>query len=105
MLALVKAIQNALERSQLNGLEASLIIRVLIPAGSQATQAAHRVSDEPSQGQASARAAQQVSRPPSRGWGFFLVQKPEDNPQASAGESYYLIELFLYQERKQSQKQ
>lgn len=34
-----------------------------------------------------------------RGWGFFLVQKEERDPQTCAGEAYHLIELYLYQER------
>jgi len=33
------------------------------------------------------------------GWGFFLIQKQEDDPQALAGELRHVIELFLYQER------
>jgi len=36
----------------------------------------------------------------SSGWGFFLIQKQEDDPQAPAGELRHVIELFLYQERE-----
>jgi hypothetical protein len=37
-----------------------------------------------------------------QGWGFFLVQKKEDDPQAPAGESHHVVELYLYQEREHS---
>lgn len=37
-----------------------------------------------------------------RGWGFFLVKKEEDNPEAPAGESHHVVELYLYQEREHS---
>ncbi|GIK40885.1 MAG: hypothetical protein BroJett011_47180 [Chloroflexota bacterium] len=99
-LALAKSARNALERSRLDGSEASLIVRVLVPESSETTEEGGQAGNEPGQGGVSARVARQVRRPSSRGWGFFLVQKQEDNPQASAGKSYHLIELFLYQERE-----
>jgi hypothetical protein len=99
-LALARATRNALERSRLDGSEASLIVRVLVPESSETTEEGGQAGNEPDQGGVSARVARQVRRPSSRGWGFFLVQKQEDDPQASAGKSYHLIELFLYQERE-----
>jgi len=55
--------------------------------------------------------AQQADQGAGCGWGFFLVQKPADDPhprghlrQTSAGESHYLIELFLYQEKPSPRK-
>lgn len=93
-LALVKAAWNVMERSRLYGSDTPLIIRVLIPKDYEATQEADQTSDKPSQYQTSERADQKSSR----GWGFFLVQKQEDEPKASAEESQYMIEVFLYQE-------
>jgi len=43
--------------------------------------------------------AQQSGRRECRGWGFFLIQKQEDGPQASAGGAHQVIELYLYQEQ------
>jgi len=103
-LALTKATRNALERSYLSHSRMSLLIRVLIPKGSEAIQPADQPSDKSSQPQISEGMVQQASRSPSRGWGFFLVQKQEDDPQALAGESHYLIELFLYHEKERSSK-
>jgi hypothetical protein len=37
-------------------------------------------------------------------WGFFLIQKQEDDPQAPAGELRHVIELFLYQERERPRR-
>jgi anti-sigma regulatory factor (Ser/Thr protein kinase) len=42
---------------------------------------------------------EQGGRQEHRGWGFFLIQKQEDGPQASAEGAHHLVELFLYQER------
>lgn len=81
-LALARATQNALERSSLSGSKTSLRIKVL-------------VAEE---------TAQPAGRSTSHGWGFFLVQKQQDNPPAPAGEQHDVIELFLYQERKHSRK-
>ncbi len=39
-----------------------------------------------------------------RGWGFFLIQKPKENPLVSDVASQRVIELFLYQERGLSRK-
>lgn len=38
------------------------------------------------------------------GWGFFLIEKQEDDVPASAGQSHHAIELYLYQERERSGK-
>ena len=40
----------------------------------------------------------------SSGWGFFLIQKQEVDPQAPAGELHHVIELFLYQERERPRR-
>jgi hypothetical protein len=37
-----------------------------------------------------------------RGWGFFLVERQADAPEACAGESHHLIELYLYQEQRRA---
>jgi hypothetical protein len=96
--ALTQAIHNTMECSRLYGSEAPLFIRVLIPEDGETTAEAGQASDEPAQRQVSERAAQQISGSASRNWGFFLVQKQGDDPQAVAGESHHVIELFLYQE-------
>lgn len=103
-LALTQAARNTMERSRLYGSETPLFIRVLIPEAGETTREAGRTGDGPTQRQVSERATQQVSRPASRSWGFFLVQKQGDDSQAPAGESHYLIELFLYRERERSRK-
>lgn len=82
-LALVGAAQNGLEGNRPGGSKTWLRIRVLIPAGSETPQA---------------------DRPIARGWGFFLVQKQGDSPPALTGKAHYLIELFLYQEKRRSRK-
>lgn len=43
--------------------------------------------------------AQGVGREKRRDWGFFLLERQESDPRASAGESHHLVELCLYQER------
>ena len=92
-LALTKAIQNVLERSQLNGSEEVLIIRVLIPEHDWRTWADLQAGDELTEHQMTKRQAQRVGRPPSRGWGFFLITKSESD---SHGNGWHLIEMFLY---------
>ena len=94
-LALAQATRNNAERSHLHGLEARLVIRVLIPEDGLATWEPDRTNDAPTQLQAAEREAKQVGRPPSRGWGFFLIEKMA--PDAS-GARRHLIELFLYPE-------
>jgi hypothetical protein len=47
--------------------------------------------------------APQGAHQESRGWGFFLIQKQEPEPQASVGESYHVVDLYIYQEREHSQ--
>lgn len=99
-LALVKATWNVLERSRLSGSEVPLIIRVLVPENDEVTPEASQATAEPSQHPASEKADQKSTR----SWGFFLVQKQGDDPQASTEESQHLIEVFLYQESDHSRK-
>lgn len=103
-LTLARAAKNVMERNRLSGSEAPLLIRVLIPKGSETAQAGDQAGNEPGQDRVSDLATQQAGWPSSRGWGFFLVQKQADDPQASAEESPYMIELFLYQENDRSRK-
>lgn len=103
-LALGRATWNVMERSRLYNSEAPLIIRVLIPKDDEVTQEADQAGNEPDKGRASKRVTQQASPSPSRGWGFFLVQKQEDDPQSSTGRPHHTIELFLYREREHSRK-
>jgi hypothetical protein len=94
--ALAKATRDAMERNHFRGSGGLLIIRVLIPeSGGETTHEADPANDEPSQAQLSETAAQQIGRPPSRGWGFFLVEKALPD---SGHAGRHLIELFLYPE-------
>jgi hypothetical protein len=43
--------------------------------------------------------AWEVGREKRRGWGFYLLERQANNPQASAGKPHHLVELCLYQER------
>ena len=91
--ALTKAIQSVLEGSQPNGSEASLIIRVLVPEHDWRTWANLQSGDEYSEHQVTKRQAQPVGRPPSCGWGFFLITKSKST---SGPHGWHFIELFLY---------
>jgi anti-sigma regulatory factor (Ser/Thr protein kinase) len=43
--------------------------------------------------------AAKITTPPSRGWGFFLIEKKTiDEFQLNPDEAHYIIELFLYPE-------
>lgn len=101
--ALAKATRDAMERNHFHGSGAPLIIRVLIPeSGGETTQEADPASNEPGQAQSSETAAQHISRPPSRGWGFFLIEKALPD-SGRAGRN--LIELFLYLEGEEHGRQ
>jgi len=97
-LSLVKTTWNVMERSRVYCPGASLLIRLLIPEDDGMTQEAGQANNEPCQHRASEGADQKSSR----GWGFFLIQKQEDDLQASVEGSQYMIEVFLYQERMHS---
>jgi hypothetical protein len=92
-LALAQAARRAMECSCRYDAEAPLVIRVLIPEDDPATGEADQASGEPTEHQVAERGAQQVGRPPSRGWSFFLVEKAVPGP---AGAGWHLLELFLY---------
>ncbi len=47
--------------------------------------------------------ARKVSSQKHRGWGFFLLERHEDDRQAPQPESNRVIELYLYQEREHSE--
>jgi hypothetical protein len=94
-LALAQTAQKAVEGKCRYDTEAPLVIRVLIPENYAATQEADPAHDESTQLQTSERDAQQARRPPSRGWGFFLIEKAlPDSGRAGR----HLMELFLYPE-------
>ncbi|MCB0174445.1 MAG: hypothetical protein KDJ52_22285 [Anaerolineae bacterium] len=86
-------------RADYYGSETPLIIRVLIPKDDLVIREADQPGTEPNQGQASDRQTQQAGPSLARGWGYFLVQKQEDDPQPSTGSAHHTIELFLYRER------
>lgn len=104
-LALVKAIQNGMERHHpADSSEVQIIIRVLFSAGEETAQETEKAGNEPGQRRKSEGVTPQPGGSAARGWGFFLVQKQSEDPQISTGGGYELIELFLYQERDHSQK-
>jgi hypothetical protein len=92
-LAFAQAARRAAERSCRYDLEGALVIRVLIPENDLASHDACRGDDQPAQFQAPKREAQQVGRPPVRGWGFFLIEKAAPD---SDGVGRQLLEVFLY---------
>lgn len=98
-LTVVKAAQDVMERGRLSGSTTVLRIRVLIPDQDGATVESGQAGNEVAE-----QMAQPASRPAARGWGLFLIQKQEDDAHTVAGESRFLIELFLYQERKLARK-
>jgi len=91
--ASAEAARKAVECSCRYDLEGALVIRVLIPENDPASRAAYRGNDQPTQFQAPKREAQQVGRPPARGWGFFLIEKAAPD---SDGVGRHLLEVFLY---------
>lgn len=104
-LALVKAMQNGMERHHpADSAETRFIIRVLFSAGEETAPGTKRTGSRPGQHLGSEQVTPQPGCSAARGWGFFLVQKQSDDPQISTGGVYELIELFVYQERDHSQK-
>jgi len=94
-LAVDRATSNAIERSHPPDPETPLYVRVLIPERAWATDIAGPVQSELTMPTASESETRQVGQPPSRGWGFFLIEK---TGQAANGQACRLIELFLYLE-------
>jgi hypothetical protein len=91
--AFAQAARRAAECSCRYDLERGLVIRVLIPENDPASRDAYRGGDRPTQCQAPKREARQVGRPPTRGWGFFLIEKAAPDPD---GVGRHLLEVFLY---------
>jgi hypothetical protein len=98
-LTVAKAAQDVIERGRLSGSTTVLHIRVLTPDPDGTTVAGSQPGDE-----GTGQPAQPTSQPTARSWGLFLVQKQEEDGRTVAGESRFLIELFLYEERKQVQR-
>jgi hypothetical protein len=49
-------------------------------------------------------AARKASSQKSRGWGFFLLERHEDDSRSVQAASHRVVELYLYQERASAQK-
>lgn len=47
--------------------------------------------------------ARSRNRPEHAGWGFFVVERQEDDPRVSSEGSHLIVELYLYQESSPSQ--
>jgi anti-sigma regulatory factor (Ser/Thr protein kinase) len=92
-LALAQAARKAMEYSYRYDSEAPLVIRVLIPEDDPAPREVDPANAEPPQFQASEREPQPVGQPPSRGWGFFFIERALPDP---GGAGWHLLELFLY---------
>jgi len=94
-LAVDRATLNAIERNHPPGPKTPLYVRVLIPERAWVTDIAGPVQSGLIVPPASETETPQLGQPPSRGWGFFLIEKTW---QAAGGQAYRLIELFLYLE-------
>ncbi len=92
-LAFAQAARRAAECSCRYNLGGTPVIRVLIPENDPASRDAYRGNDQPTQFQVPKREAQQVGRPPARGWGFFLIEKAAPD---SDGVGRHFLEVFLY---------
>jgi anti-sigma regulatory factor (Ser/Thr protein kinase) len=92
-LALAQAARKAAESSFRHDSEGELLIRVLTSENAPATQAVDPAHGQPTQRQVADGQIQPVGRPPSRGWGFFLIEK---TAPGSDGVERHLLELFLY---------
>ena len=101
--ALAKAIRDVIARSHLSGSGAMPIIRALVPEGEDVAPETDRRSETPGHSRGLSNAIQQILRPPSRGWGFFLIEKAMPGP--NRGDLRYLIELFLYPEGTRRDRQ
>ena len=92
-LALARAARKAAECNCRYDSDGSLLIRVLAPENDPTTQEANQAGGQPTQRQMADRQVQPVGRPPSHGWGFFLIEKAAPD---SDGAGRHLLELFLY---------
>jgi hypothetical protein len=101
-LTLARATLNAMERSHRYGSEAPLVIRVLIPENGPAIREADQAGSGPTRHQAPDGEIQQVGRPSSRGWGFFLIEKAVPDSGGGGGP---VLELFLYPEGEKHGRQ
>jgi anti-sigma regulatory factor (Ser/Thr protein kinase) len=90
--AVMEALRKATKRGHQDQHDLPVTVRIWISGA---------YTDDPSPSNSE---AQQSDRRECRGWGFFLIQKQEDGPQVSAGDSHHVIELFLYQERVLAEK-
>jgi len=84
--AVMEALRKATRRGHPDQPDRPVTVRVWISDG---------CTEERSHSGANGR---ECGRQAGRGWGFFMIQKQEENPQPGAGEAHRLVELFLYQE-------
>jgi hypothetical protein len=95
-LALAQAARKAAECSCRYDSERALAIRVLIPKNDPTTRKTDQARGESIPPQAPEAEAQQATQSPSRGWGFFMIEKAVPSPDRR--DVRYLIELYLYPE-------
>lgn len=95
-LALAQAIRKAADCSCRYSPAGALTIRVLIPETGPTTRETDQPYDVSTPPPAPQVDAQQTTQYPSRGWGFFMIEKTV--PSSDSRDVGYLIELYLYPE-------
>lgn len=97
-MVVAEATLNAIEHGQRYRSNAPMVIRVLV---SDRSLPMH-ITDQDSGGSLpkletpTDLATQLADQQPSRGWGFFLIEKMAEELQLSGDEAHHTIELFLY---------
>jgi hypothetical protein len=84
--AVLEGLRKATQRERRDQHNSPVSIRVWTPSVSE---------EDPSP---SSSGAQRVAQQKRRGWGYFLLERQEGDPQATQVESHRVIELYLYQE-------
>jgi hypothetical protein len=110
----LERIQAAVTQTLLNSIEhvghrqssTRVCIRLMDPAGTATVQPDLTVSEEQDEDSERNRlmsvdGENSLSR---RSWGFFLVRRADDNPEAEGNETNYTIELFIYPEGNRSER-
>jgi hypothetical protein len=104
---LLDATRNAKKRSVQEGSALPISIRLFIQKKMQ-VNAHEGLASAPNIAAPSHGEHAEIARKPTdankhahKGWGYFLTERRVDHPGSSSEKSFYLIELFLYTEKKQ----
>lgn len=95
-LVLAQAARRAAECSCRYDSQGALVIRVLILDNDPSTRETNQAHGETTPLQAPEAEVHQTTLSPSRGWGFFMIEKAVPNPEHR--DVRYRIELYLYPE-------